>query len=94
MAGTSLATLAKRALVTLLLAFARQYQVPGLAVNRDSPDKVVIESFKKVSRKIHPDKGGSTSDAQKLNNARDEWEKASDAPTRFPDQDEHQTDQS
>ena len=39
MAGTSLVTLAKRALVTLLLAFARQYQIPALVINRDSPDK-------------------------------------------------------
>ena len=76
MAGTSLVTLAKRALVTLLLAFARQYQIPALVINRDSPDKDILTAFKKVARRIHPDKGGSTSDFQRLNNARDEWEKA------------------
>ena len=76
MAGTSLVTLAKRALVTLLLAFARQYQIPALVINRDSADKDILTAFKKVARRIHPDKGGSTSDFQRLNNARDEWEKA------------------
>ena len=70
MAGTSPVTL------TLLLAFARQYQIPALVINRDSPDKDILTALKKVARRIHPDKGGSTSDFQRLNNARDEWEKA------------------
>ena len=43
--------LAKRALVTLLLTFARQYAMPALPLSRDSPDKVVLESFKKVAKK-------------------------------------------
>ena len=52
--------LAKRALVTLLLTLARQYAMPALPLSRDSPDKVVMESFKKVAKKVHPDKGGAT----------------------------------
>ena len=80
MAGTSLVTLAKRALVTLLLAFARQYQILALVIIRDSPDKDILAAFKKVARRIHPDKGGSTSDFQRLNNARDEREEASLRP--------------
>ena len=69
--------LAKRALVTLLFTFARQYAMPALPFSRDSPDKVVLESFKKVAKKVHPDKGGATEDAQKLNEARQAWEKVS-----------------
>ena len=74
--AATLVQLAKRALVTLLLTFARQYQIPPLAINRDSSDKDVLNAFKKVARKVHPDKGGSKDDCQKLNNARDEWDKA------------------
>ena len=70
------AQLAKRALVTLLLILARKYDIPAVVANRDSPDAVVLATFKKVSKKVHPDKGGSTQDFQKLNNARDEWNKA------------------
>ena len=44
--------------------------MPALRLSRDSPDKVVMDSFKKVAKKAHPDKGGSTEDAQKLNAAR------------------------
>ena len=73
--------LAKRALVTLLIAFARQYQVPGVGVNRESPDTVVMGAFKKVARRVHPDKGGSTADSAKLNSARNKWEEASAATT-------------
>ena len=56
------AQLAKRALVTLLLSLARKYDIPAVVVNRDSPDAVVLATFKKVSKKVHPDKGGSTQD--------------------------------
>ena len=49
--------LAKRALVTLLLALGRQYHI-ALAINRDSSDNLVLAAFKKVARKAHPDKGG------------------------------------
>ena len=49
------------------------YGVP-LGINRDSTDKVVLDSFRKVVRKVHPDKGGSNADVQKLNAARELWE--------------------
>ena len=68
--------LAKRALVTLLVALARQYSIPALPINRDSPDKAVLTAFRKVARKVHPGKGGCRDDAWKLNNARDAWEPA------------------
>ena len=82
------AQLAKRALVTLLLILARKYDIPAVVVNRDSPDGVVLATFKKVSKKVHPDKGGSTQDFQKLNNARDEWNKAP-VPRRTAQQHDH-----
>ena len=43
--------LAKRSLVTLLVAFARVYGLK-LALDRDSPDKAVLECFNKVVRKV------------------------------------------
>ena len=49
------------------------YGVP-LGINRDSTDKVVLDSFRKVVRKVHPDKGGSNADVQKLSAARELWE--------------------
>ena len=45
----------KRALVTLLLSLARQFDV-ALQRSRDSPDEQVKKSFKKVVLKIYPDK--------------------------------------
>ena len=45
----------KRALVTLVLSLARQFDV-ALQLSRDSPDEQVKKSFKKVVLKIHPDK--------------------------------------
>ncbi len=56
MAGTFLTTLAKRVLVTLLIAFARQYQITALAVNRDSPDEVGLKAFSEVACKTHQTK--------------------------------------
>ena len=70
--------LAKRALVILLIAFAKSYGVP-LGITRDSPDKLVLESFRKVIGKAHPDKGGFKADVRKLNAAREPWEKAQNA---------------
>jgi len=61
---------AKRALVTLLVAFARHYQVT-LTISRESGDADVVKAFKEVVLKAHPDKGGRAGDASKLNDARD-----------------------
>ena len=74
--AVSASNLAKRAFVTLLLALARQYAIPALPITRDSPDKAVLDAFRKVARKVHPDKGGSKSDAQKFNAAQEAWDKA------------------
>ena len=66
----------KRALVTLLLHFARIYTVT-IAVTRDSPDAAVRSAFRKVILKAHPDKaGGCAHAAQKLNTAYGSWQDA------------------
>ncbi len=65
--------LAKRALVTLLLALGCRYDTTS-ALNRDSPDSLVLDAFKRAARKAHPDKGGCTEDQQKLKEAREKWE--------------------
>ena len=57
MPDCSPAQTAKRAMVTLSLVLSRKYDIPALPLNRDSPDKDVIECFRKVARKAHPDKG-------------------------------------
>jgi hypothetical protein len=66
---------AKRALVTLLVTFARHYQVT-LTISRESGDADVVKAFKKVVLKAHPDKGGRAGDASKLNDVRQVWETA------------------
>ena len=81
MAGLSVAQRAKRALVTLLLALARTYNV-AVDVTRDSVDADVQRAFRKVARKVHPDKGGSAEESQRLNAARDAWQAALSGPSR------------
>ena len=66
----------KRALVTLLLHFARIYKVV-VDVKRESPDASVRTAFRKVMLKAHPDKAGGCADAtQKLNSAYGSWQDA------------------
>ena len=72
---------AKRALVKLLLALAAAYGVQ-LSVSRDSADEDVRKAFRRMSMKVHPDKGGAAADAQRLNAARDAWAAASDGARR------------
>ena len=63
---------ATRALVTLLLSLASGYQIV-LAVTRESPDAEIKKAVRKVAAKVHPDKGGSKDDMQRLLTARDHW---------------------
>ena len=72
---------AKRALVSLLLSLARQYAF-ALTINWDSPDKLVLDSFRQPARKAHPDKGGSKEHMRKLIEAREQWEKAASCGER------------
>jgi len=88
--AASLVLLAKRALVSLLLALAQQHGV-RVTVTRDSADSAVEAAFRAVVRKVHPDKGGRVADAQQLQNAREKWRsaKAKAAPGRRPQQKPH-----
>ena len=64
---------AKRLFVGLLLALAKQFSVP-LDLRRESEDAQVQAAFRKVVRKVHPDKGGNVRDAQRLQELREAWE--------------------
>ena len=66
---------AKRTLVFVLLLLARKHGLQ-LAVTRESGDDIVLACYRKVIRRVHPDKGGSTVDTQQLVDARDKWEQA------------------
>ncbi len=66
---------AKRLLVSLLKTLAATYGVV-LQLSRDSSDAAVHSAFRKVSRKAHPDQGGSVADQTALNTARDNWQDA------------------
>ena len=71
----SAAQLAKRAFISVLLTLAVAYDIV-VNVNRDSADGLVAEAFRQVSRKAHPDKGGRVADQQRLNAAKEAWDKA------------------
>ena len=43
--------------------------------NRDSPDKEVEKVFRRVLLRAHPDKGGNVEHIQKLNTAKENWDK-------------------
>ena len=70
----SSADLAKRALVTLIKLLATAYRCV-LDVTRDSSDQEVTSAYRKLSKKVHPDKGGLEADQKRLNNAYEKWRK-------------------
>ena len=73
---------AKRALVSLLKVLAAAYNCV-VDVSRESSDKDVTVAFRKLSRRVHPDKGGCTADQQRLNAAYADWQRESrNAPGR------------
>ena len=73
MAGVSPLRKAQTALVTVLLRLAAKYCVQ-LGVTGDSSEKELTAAFRKVARRAHPDKGGTTADTQELTAAREAWE--------------------
>lgn len=73
--AASFIQLAKRALVSVLLALAQQYGV-CLQVCRESSDSRVESAFRSVVKKVHPDKGGNVADMQRLQKAMEEWRAA------------------
>lgn len=66
---------ARRALVKLLLALAVAYGV-ALALTQRASDIDVVAGYRKLAKKVHPDKGGSVQDMQRLQNAKDQWDHA------------------
>ena len=67
--------LAKRAFIKVLLQLAATYAVK-LSLSRDSPADAVSAAYRKVSLKVHPDKGGTDEQQTALNAAREAWETA------------------
>ena len=63
--GTSKILLAKRALVTVLLSVTVAYGV-ALSLNRDATNANVLKAYRRVVLEVHPYKGGSVADKQKL----------------------------
>lgn len=61
--------------MSLLLRLARAH-VLALGISRESPDPALLSAFRRVSRKVHPDRGGSLTESQRLNAARDSWDEA------------------
>jgi len=65
---------ATRAFVAALLALARSYEV-ALSVNRDSSCDELLKAYRKLLLKTHPDKGGRKCDQQRLQQAKERFEK-------------------
>ena len=59
----SQAQAAKRELVKLLLALAVAYSLGGVTLNRDATDQQILSLYRRVVKKVHPDKGGSKQDS-------------------------------
>ena len=72
--GTSARASAARAFVRILLLLAKTYDL-ALAVNRESTAEELRKAYRKLSLKTHPDKGGKKQDQQKLQKAKEAWEK-------------------
>ena len=61
----SLIQRAKRAFVSVLLKLAFDYGV-AVDINRESDDKAVLQCYRRVVKKVHPDKGGNKKKFQTL----------------------------
>ena len=66
---------ATRAFVSVLLALARAYGLTAGA-NRDSKPEDLLKVYRRLLLKTHPDKGGKKAGLQKLQAAKEKWEKA------------------
>lgn len=73
--------IARRALVRVLLSLAAAYGVP-LGLERDASDTQVAAAYRRVVKAVHPDKGGNVSDAQRLQAAKEQWDKTRRQNTR------------
>ena len=66
---------AKQAFFSLLLRLGRSHAVP-LQISRESPDPELLKAYRRISKKVHPDRGGSLAQSQNLNASKDAWEEA------------------
>jgi hypothetical protein len=66
---------AKRALVSLLLRLASAYGV-ALDVRRESDEKAILQAYRRIAKKVHPDKGGTKKSFQALQAAKEAWDSA------------------
>ena len=66
---------AKRAFVRVLTALGRSYGV-SVTVTRDSTDACLLRAYRRLLLKVHPDKGGTVEDQQRLQSAKEEWHSA------------------
>ena len=71
----SLIQRAKRALVSVLLKLAFDYGV-AVDINRESDDRALLQCYRRVVKKVHPDKGGHKKTFQTLQVAKEAWDTA------------------
>ena len=74
MAVSALAS-ATRAFASVLLTLARAYGLQAGA-NRESKPEDLLRAYRRLLLKTHPDKGGKKADLQKLQAAKEKWDKA------------------
>ena len=67
--------IATRAFVKILVAFAAQYQV-SVTISTDSSEKDILATYRRVVKKVQPDKGGKREDQQKPQDAKVDWKAA------------------
>ena len=71
----SLLPRATRTFVSVLLKLAFDYGVVA-DISRESDDKAISQAYRRVLRKVHPDKGGSKKKFQALQAAKEAWDSA------------------
>ena len=74
----SLLQRAKRAFVSVLLKLAFDYGA-AVDINRESDDRAVLQCYRRVVKKVHPDKGGHKKTFQTLQVAKEAWDTARQA---------------
>ena len=62
----------KRELVSVLLSLVSAYGV-ATDVNRDSEDDAILVAYRRVVKKVHPDKGGTKDRFQSIMLAYETW---------------------
>ena len=72
---------ATRQFVKTLLTLAAVYSL-SLPVTRDSTDDELVKAFRRLSLKVHPDKGGCLEHSQELNSAKQAWDQSRSKKTK------------